>query len=78
MRTTLRQERCRECSARILVAPYYPHPDVEYVTGFPATVWDSERQDEAFVGWICEDCAFARVSEGLPGALSGPDLVFHY
>jgi hypothetical protein len=78
MMTTLQQESCCECGCAILVTPYTPHPEAEYATGMPAMSWDSDRMEDYFVGWICEDCAFARVGEGLPGAISGPDLCFHY
>ena len=78
MTTTLLKEKCRHCSGCILVAPYQPHPDNDYVTGWPAMRWDSDRDQDYFVGWICEACAFARVGEGLPGSISGPDLTFHY
>lgn len=43
-----------------------------------ATRWDADTLEEYFVGWICEACAFKRVGEGKPGAISGPDLAFHY
>lgn len=78
MRTTLAKKTCLECGKPVLVAEYTPHPDAEYATGMPATRWDADRQQEYFVGWICSDCAFARVGEGLPGSVSGPDLEFHY
>lgn len=78
MSTTLQKTLCRECRQHILVAPYTPHPDQEYATGMPAMRWDSDRQQDRFAGWICEPCAFARVGEGLPGAISGPELMFHY
>jgi hypothetical protein len=78
MKTSLAERRCRECGSPILVALYMPHPDAEYTTGMPATRWDADAQEEYFVGWICEACAFARVGEGLPGSISGPCLMFHY
>jgi hypothetical protein len=78
MRTTLKKELCRECKKPILVATYSPHPDQEYTTGCSATRWDGDLDRDRFVGWICHDCAFARVGEGLPGMISGPSLEFHY
>lgn len=78
MITTLTKKKCRECQCPILVAEYEPHPHAEYTTGMPAYRWDSDRDQERFVGWICETCAFARVGEGLTGAISGPELHFHY
>ena len=78
MKTTLQKKTCRECGKVILVAPYLPHPEEEYATGMPAMCWDSDRAEDRFVGWICDSCAFARVGEGKPGAISGPDLIFHY
>lgn len=78
MRTTLKKTTCRECHKPILVADYTPHPDEQYATGMSATRWDDDAQEEYFVGWICETCAFERVGEGKPGAISGPSLEFHY
>lgn len=78
MRTTLKKTVCRECGSAILVAPYTPHPDEEYATGMSAHRWDGDRMEDYFAGWICEKCAFDRVGEGLPGAISGPSLMFHY
>lgn len=78
MIVTLKKEKCCECKGVILVAPFSPHPDAIHATGMPATRWDADRQEEYFVGWICEKCAFERVGENLPGAISGPDLEFHY
>lgn len=77
-RVTLKKAKCCECGCPILVAPYSPHPDAEYCTGMAANAWDADRQQDRFVGWICEGCAFSRVGPGLPGAISGPDLEFHY
>ena len=74
----LAKKECLECRKLILVAEYMPHEDQEYATGMSASRWDADRQQEYFVGWICEECAFARVGEGLPGAISGPELSFHY
>lgn len=78
MRTTLKKTICRECHEPILVADYYPHPDAEYTTGMVATRWDADKEQERFVGHICEQCAINRVGEGLPGAISGYPLEFHY
>ena len=78
MMTTLSQQTCRECGCAILVSSYHPHPDEEYTTGCSAHRWDGDRQQDYFVGWICHDCAFSMVGEGLPGSISGPDLMFHY
>lgn len=78
MRTTLKKADCRECHKPILVAPYFPHPDERYATGMPASRWDRDLMEDYFVGWICEACAFDRVGEGLPGAISGPSLMFYY
>lgn len=78
MLTTLKKEKCRECKCPVLVAPYEPHPHEEYTTGMPASRWDADRGEDYFVGWICEACAFSRVGEGLPGAISGMPLHFHY
>lgn len=78
MSTTLARKRCRECDRWILVSEYHPHPDEEYATGCSAHRWDGDRRQDEFVGWICHDCAFARVGEGLPGSISGPNLMFHY
>jgi hypothetical protein len=78
MQTRLKQEKCRECNKPILVAPYMPHEEEEYTTGMSAHRWDNDEMQEHFVGWICEACAFDRVGEGLPGAISGPSLMFHY
>lgn len=78
MTTTLKKTHCRECHATTLVVPYMPHPDQTATTGMPASRWDSDRMGDYHVGYICEPCAFARVGEGLPGAISGPELEFHY
>ena len=74
----LKQATCCECHKPILVAPYFPHPENRHATGMPANRWDADRQEEHFVGYICNDCAFARVGVGLSGSMAGPDLEFYY
>lgn len=78
MVTSLLKTKCRECRDAILVASYEPHPDEEYATGMPALRWDADRLQDDFLGWICERCAFERVGEGKPSAISGMPLHFHY
>lgn len=78
MPETLSRKTCRECRKRILVAESIPHPLEDDATGMPATRWDTDRGEDYFCGWICRPCAFARVGKGLPGAISGPALMFHY
>lgn len=71
--------KCRECHKPIMVARYSPHPLEREATGMAATMWDYEREQDRFVGWICTECAFELVGEGKPGGISGgPDLTFHY
>jgi hypothetical protein len=78
--TTLTRKTCRECQKSILVAEYEPHPLEKDATGMPAYRWDSDRQQDYFVGWICEECALERVGESLPSMISGsgPTLHFYY
>lgn len=74
----LTKARCRECCKSIMVARSTPDDDADMATGMPANRWGGDRQRDYFVGWICNGCAFARVGDGLPGAISGPDFEFHY
>ena len=76
--STLAKKRCRECDREILVSEWTPNPAEEYTTGMSAHRYDTELGQDRFVGWICDTCAFARVGEGKPGAISGPSLMFYY
>lgn len=72
---TLVKNACHDCGCGVLTPPYMPHPDYEYVTGFPLLGWDDMQAGEYFIGWICEDCMNKRYEGG--AFLCGPEWECH-
>lgn len=68
---TLTAKFCRECGKPILVAECEPHPLQHEATGMSADRWDSDREQFYFVGWICNDCAWASAMSDDGGSIGG-------
>ena len=67
----LKKETCRECGKGILVCDLSPHERAGEATGISASRWDSDRETDYFVGWICLGCALDLCNVKQQGMIAG-------